>query len=67
MWRVGLDEAGRGPCLGPLVVGICAVPYDDIKLLIDAGVKDSKDLSKKRRVELVELVQTANGFKGMEI
>ena len=54
MWRVGLDEAGRGPCLGPLVVGICAVPYDDIKLLIDAGVKDSKDLSKKRRVELVD-------------
>ena len=66
MWRVGLDEAGRGPCLGPLVVGICAVPYDDIQLLIDAGVKDSKDLSKKRRMELVDwfkLQMDSRGWK----
>ena len=54
MWRVGLDEAGRGPCLGPLVVGLCAVPNDDVALLVEAGVKDSKDLSIKKRLQLVE-------------
>ena len=54
MWRVGLDEAGRGPCLGPLVVGLCAVPSDDITLLVEAGVKDSKELSKTRREELID-------------
>ena len=54
MWRVGLDEAGRGPCLGPLVVGLCAVPINDVALLVEAGVKDSKDLSIKKRRELVD-------------
>lgn len=46
---VGIDEAGRGPVLGPLVVGICTVPDDAQPLLISMGVKDSKDLSPKQR------------------
>ena len=49
---VGVDEAGRGPVLGPLVVGICCIPAQDEHLLVDAGVKDSKDLSRVRRREL---------------
>ncbi len=66
MWRVGLDEAGRGPCLGPLVVGLCAIPADDISLLVEAGVKDSKDLSAKKRLQLVEwykLQMESRGWK----
>jgi len=46
---IGIDEAGRGPVLGPLVVGICAVPDDAEPLLVSMGVKDSKDLSSKQR------------------
>ena len=49
---VGIDEAGRGPVLGPLVVGICCVPAEAEALLINAGVKDSKDLSPAKRHEL---------------
>ena len=54
MLRVGLDEAGRGPVLGPLVVAACALPEDDVPLLVEAGVRDSKRLSAQRRTDLVE-------------
>jgi ribonuclease HII len=54
MWNVGVDEAGRGPVLGPLVVGAVAIPTDDIHMLIEHGVKDSKDLTHKKRLDLVE-------------
>jgi ribonuclease HII len=54
MWHVGIDEAGRGPVLGPLVVGAVAIPTTDINMLTEHGVKDSKDLTHKKRVQLVE-------------
>ena len=45
MITIGVDEAGRGPVIGPLVVCSVAIPRDDCKMLTDRGVKDSKDLS----------------------
>lgn len=41
----GIDEAGRGPLAGPVVVAGVIMPLDD---LID-GVNDSKKLSAKKR------------------
>ena len=52
MWRIGIDEAGRGPVIGPLVVGALCLPEVDLPLLHDAGVTDSKLLSKSKREEL---------------
>ena len=52
MWRIGVDEAGRGPVIGPLVVSAVAFPSADYEQLISAGVKDSKDLSAKKRESL---------------
>ena len=52
MWRIGIDEAGRGPVIGPLVVGALCIPETDLPLLHDAGVTDSKLLSKSKRIEL---------------
>ena len=49
---VGIDEAGRGPVLGPLVIGICCIPEEKESLLVEAGVKDSKDLTPARRREI---------------
>lgn len=46
----GIDEAGRGPLAGPLVV--CAVTID--KDFILEGVNDSKKLTDKKRRSLVE-------------
>jgi ribonuclease HII len=51
-WCVGIDEAGRGPVVGPLVVGICALPESDLPLLREQGVRDSKDLSPKKRAAI---------------
>lgn len=54
MLCVGADEAGRGPVLGPLVVGAVAIPVDDVPMLEQRGVKDSKHLTFQKREELVE-------------
>ena len=52
MWRIGIDEAGRGPVIGPLVVGALRVPEADLHQLHDAGITDSKLLSQSKREEL---------------
>jgi ribonuclease HII len=46
----GVDEAGRGPAMGPLVVAAVAIP-DDAPLR-EIGVKDSKKLPPTKRIEL---------------
>ncbi len=50
----GIDEAGRGPVIGPMVVA--AVCADDEKLK-DLNVRDSKKLSPKRREYLAERIK----------
>ncbi|MBI2125057.1 ribonuclease HII, partial [Candidatus Woesearchaeota archaeon] len=54
---VGLDEAGRGPVLGPLVMAALAVKEENIKKLEWMGVKDSKKLSAQVREELFEQIR----------
>jgi ribonuclease HII len=46
----GVDEAGRGPVLGPLVVA--AVMVEDDQQLRDLGVKDSKKMTATKRAQL---------------
>lgn len=45
----GVDEAGRGSMLGPLVVAAIAIEKSNIPELEKIGVKDSKKLSPKMR------------------
>lgn len=48
--QAGIDEAGRGPVVGPLVVALVA--DEDPRRIARLGVQDSKTLSPKRREEL---------------
>lgn len=54
---VGVDEAGRGPVLGPLVMAALAVKEEDVKRLKWLGVKDSKLLNSQAREELFERIR----------
>ena len=45
MDTLGLDEAGRGPVLGPLVVAGIVIPEKKEKIIERMGVKDSKRLT----------------------
>ncbi|MDD4281571.1 MAG: ribonuclease HII [Candidatus Methanofastidiosa archaeon] len=56
---IGVDEAGRGPVLGPLVVAGVRADDDTMASLTSWGVKDSKLLSPKRRAELAENIRDA--------
>ncbi len=52
MTVLGLDEAGRGAVLGPLVVGAYLVDDDKLEALAATGVTDSKKLSPAKREAL---------------
>ncbi len=54
---LGIDEVGRGPWAGPLVVGAVVLPQGANALRGLEGLTDSKKLSAKRRVELDALIR----------
>jgi ribonuclease HII len=47
----GVDEAGRGAVIGPMVVAGVSFREKDMRELKRIGVKDSKELSRKERAE----------------
>lgn len=50
----GIDEAGRGPLAGPVVVAGVVMPLEEDKLIV--GVNDSKKLSEKKRDVLFDKI-----------
>jgi len=52
----GIDDAGRGSMLGPLVIAGISIDKKKIRKLSGLGVKDSKKLTPKRREELYKKI-----------
>ena len=50
----GVDEAGRGPVFGPLV--IAGVMFKDESVLRGFGIRDSKQLTAKKRASLCKII-----------
>lgn len=48
----GIDEAGRGPLAGPVVVGAVILPKDSFI----EGINDSKKISEKKREQIYETI-----------
>lgn len=48
----GIDEAGRGPLAGPVVVGAVIMPENSFI----EGVNDSKKVSEKKREKIYEQI-----------
>ena len=51
----GIDEVGRGPLAGPVVVACCVMPLSDEDII--QGVNDSKKVSEKNREILYEKIK----------
>ena len=64
---VGVDEAGRGAWIGPLVVGAVAIPAGELEHLAEAGACDSKALSPGRREEVYELMRPLARFRSVDL
>jgi len=54
----GIDEAGRGPVIGPIVIACAVFDSKGREKLKKLKVKDSKRISSKRRVELEEKIKS---------
>ena len=54
---LGIDDAGRGPVIGPMVLAGCLITEETEKEFRKLGVKDSKQLTKKRRAFLEAVIK----------
>jgi len=57
MLKLGIDDAGRGPVIGPMVLAGCLIDEETEKEFSKLGVKDSKQLTPKRREFLAEKIR----------
>jgi len=55
--NLGIDDAGRGPVIGPMILAGCILTPEAEKELKKLGVKDSKQLTPKRREFLAEEIK----------
>ena len=64
---LGIDEAGRGPVLGPMVYGISFCPLNKNEDLKNLGVDDSKALTEEKREELLKKLENNSEYIGWAI
>jgi ribonuclease HII len=57
MQVAGVDDAGRGPIIGPMAIAGVLLNEEDLPQLKSLGVKDSKLLSPRKRSNLAEEIR----------
>ncbi len=62
---LGIDEAGRGPVIGPLILAGVMIEEGEEKKI--DGVKDSKLLPHKKRIELDKKIKANSKYKIVEV
>jgi ribonuclease HII len=61
---LGIDEAGRGPVIGPMVIAGYCIEEEKIELLKSLGVKDSKKLTREQREKIYnEIIKLTDKYK----
>ena len=64
----GVDDAGRGPVIGPLVVAGIRIEEEKLDQLRSLGVKDSKKLSPEARLKLsIEIPEIVDEYHIVEL
>jgi len=53
----GIDDAGRGPIIGPLVIAGVLMDEDKVRELVPMGVRDSKLLTPDSRSDLAQKIE----------
>ncbi|CAG8464919.1 3194_t:CDS:10 [Ambispora leptoticha] len=64
---LGVDEAGRGPVLGPMVYGICYCPLSEKNKIEKLGFADSKTLSEKSRESFIKVIMSRPDIFGWAV
>ncbi|KAH9277125.1 ribonuclease HII [Batrachochytrium salamandrivorans] len=64
---LGVDEAGRGPVLGPMVYAVSYTPSTHKEKLKDIGFADSKVLSESQRDELFARIEKESSWIGWAV
>lgn len=59
---LGIDEAGRGSVIGPLVIGGVITPKKKLRFLKRIGVNDSKKLTMKKRTVISRKIKKIATF-----
>jgi ribonuclease HII len=68
MLVLGIDDAGRGPIIGPMVIAGCIIDTETELDFKGKGVKDSKLLSPKKRDALAKMIkEKAISYKTIKI
>ena len=65
--QLGIDEAGRGPVVGPMVYGCCYSPISHADAVAKAGFADSKQLTEPKREALWEELSSESGKEKLKL
>ncbi|EDQ88723.1 uncharacterized protein MONBRDRAFT_25972 [Monosiga brevicollis MX1] len=64
---LGVDEAGRGPVLGPMVYAVAFAPLSENARMKKLGFADSKQLSEAKRDELFKVIKENADWMGWKV